>query len=318
MSLIAILWSMAAAAALTLGLVHALVWVTDRRALANLTFSIVAVALTCIASIELRLMHALTPQEYATWVRWLHVPIFFAIAGTVVFVRLYLGTGRVWLAWTIIALRSVILLGNFAAHPNFNFREISSLEQVRFLGEQVSAVGQAVVGPWQWVATVSLVLWTVFVVDAAVKLWRKGGADARRRAVVVGGGILFFVMFAIGQTQLVVWGILRIPILISPPFLVTLAAMAFELSRELLRTARLASDLRDSTQQLELAANATGLGIWVWDIAAKKIQVTDKAQALHGFQDANVIDFDRWIAAIHPDHGAAVRREVEQALVSGR
>jgi two-component system, LuxR family, sensor kinase FixL len=148
MSLITILWSMAAAAALTLSLVHAMVWISDRRAVANLMFSVVAVALACMAPLELRLMNAHTPQEYGVWLRWLHVPIFFAITGTVLFVRLYLGTGRAWLGWSVIALRSVILLGNFATDPNFNFLEISGLAQVPFLGERVSTVAQAVVAPW--------------------------------------------------------------------------------------------------------------------------------------------------------------------------
>ena len=61
--------SMAAAAALTLGVVHALVWVSDRRALANLVFSILAIAVACMAPIELRLMNAHTPEEYGMWWR---------------------------------------------------------------------------------------------------------------------------------------------------------------------------------------------------------------------------------------------------------
>ena len=47
------LWSMAAAAALVLGIVHALVWIYDRRALANLAFSALAVSVAAIAATEL-------------------------------------------------------------------------------------------------------------------------------------------------------------------------------------------------------------------------------------------------------------------------
>ena len=316
MSLITVLWSMAAAAALTLGLVHALVWAYDRRALANLTFSMIALAMACMAPIELRLMHAVTPQEYGMWVRWLQVPVFLAITGLVLFVRLYLRAGRAWLAWTIIALRGVVLLGNFILHPNFSFRQIISLETVSLLGEQVSTVGQAVVGPWQWLATASLILLTVFVTDAARAVWRRGGTDARGKALIVGGGTLIFVVVAAGQTQLLIWGLVRIPVLVTPLFLITLLAMAFELSRELLRAAGLARGLRDSEQRLDLAVGAAGIGIWVWDVAASKVQMTDRARALHGFQE-EVVDFERWLGAIHPDDLAAVRREAERAVWSG-
>jgi hypothetical protein len=61
MSLLIILWSMLAGTALTLGIVHALVWLSDRKALANLAFAVVALALASMAPIELLLMHATGP-----------------------------------------------------------------------------------------------------------------------------------------------------------------------------------------------------------------------------------------------------------------
>src|SRR5688572_6780975 len=317
MSVTAIIWSMAAAAALTLGVVHALVWVTDRSARANLMFSLVAMVFACMAPFELRLMHSQTPEEYGFWVRWIHVPLFFGITGTILFVRLYFGTGRIWLAWLIIALRCVVLAGNFVTHPNFNFSEISSLRELAFLGEAVSTVGDSTVGSWQWLATASRLLFIAFVIDAAVTLWRRGGRDARRKAVVVGGGIATSLAIAIGQNQLVIWGIWHVPLLVSPPFLVMLAAMATELSRDLLRAARLARDLRASETQLELATSAAGLGIWVWDIAARKLRTTHKARAVHGLQEETTVDFDRYVDPIHPDDVASLRRDVQRALASG-
>jgi PAS domain S-box-containing protein len=317
MSVITVLWSIGAGVALTLALVHTLVWLYDRRALANLTFAITALALACMAGIELQLMHAQSPEDYGRWVRWFQVPVFVEITGLVLFVHLYLRTARAWLGWTIIALRFGLLAGNFLLSPNINFRRITSLDQVPLLGEQVWAVGQAEVGSWQWVAVLSLVLLTAFVIDAMAKLWRTGGPDAPRRALVVGGGILIFVLLSMGQTQLVIWGISRSPPLASPPFLITLLAMAFELSRDLLRAAFLARDLRASEQELDLAASAAGLGIWVWDVSKRSVQATEKARALHGFQNGEAIEFERWLAAIHPDHVTDVRREVDWALAHG-
>ena len=64
MNLITVLWSMAAAAALTLALVHLLVWAFDRTAGPNLTFSLIALAVAGMAPTDLGMMQAASPQEY--------------------------------------------------------------------------------------------------------------------------------------------------------------------------------------------------------------------------------------------------------------
>jgi len=52
MSLVTTLWSMQAAAALTLAVLYAVVWSIDRRDLANLTLCVVAVAMAVAARDE--------------------------------------------------------------------------------------------------------------------------------------------------------------------------------------------------------------------------------------------------------------------------
>ena len=317
MNLVTILWSMAAAAALTLCVVHALVWASDRSARESLALSVVALALACMAPIEWQMMFATSPAEYGASVRWLHIPIFFAITGIVLFVWLHFGTGKAWLAWTVIGLRCLILLVNFVAEPTFTFRSIDSLARVPFLGQQVATIGQAAVGPLQWLAVTSLFLLLLFIGDAAVKLWRIGGREAKRKAAVIGGAILLFLLVALGNTQPALWGFARMPVLITPAFFIMLLAMAYELSRHLLHAGRLARDLRESEQHLDLAASAAGLGIWVWDTAARKVQMTQKARALYGFQADETIYLDKWLGVIHPADVAAVRLDIEQALASG-
>jgi signal transduction histidine kinase len=249
MSLLIILWSMLAGTALTLGIVHALVWLSDRKALANLAFAVVALALASMAPIELLMMHATGPGTYATLVRWFQVPIFLANVGLVLFVWLYLGTSRMWLGWLVIGLRTGVLVANFILPTSFNFTEIATLERVSFIGHEVATVGEAASGWWQWLATLSVVLLTVFTLDAAIALWRKGGYESRRRAVIVGGGIVLFVAIAILMTQLVIWGAWHAPLLVTPPFFITMLAMAVELSRDLVRAARLSRELQESEEE---------------------------------------------------------------------
>src|SRR5206468_7403659 len=118
---------------------------------------VMAIAVAIFAALELALMRAQTPEQFGAIVRWLHVPVWLMIASLVVFVRLYLHAGRWWLAWTVIGVRTLSLILNFIFSPNINYREITALKHIRFLGESVS-VADGVVNHWMLVARFGLVL----------------------------------------------------------------------------------------------------------------------------------------------------------------
>jgi two-component system, LuxR family, sensor kinase FixL len=317
-SYVTVLWSMTAAAALLLGLVHLCVWALDRVAWTNLAFAVVALAVAGIVPTELGMMYATTPEEWGEWVRWCHVPIFLVITGIVVFIRLYLGTGRLWLACLIIALRGVILAWNFLVDPNFNFQSIESVERTLFLGEPITIVGKATPGEWQWLATLAGVLFIAYVVDASITLWRRGGKDDRRRAAIIGGSLCFFVLLATGHTQVMIWGVASLPVMIAMPFLLTLVVMAIELSRDILRAPRLARELGESEERLALAARAAGLGLWSWDIVRDRIWATERARQLFGFSSDEKIETRRWLERVHPEDQPLARAALEKAVAGGQ
>jgi len=132
MSLVSILWTTAAAAALTLAAVYGATWLFERRLVTNLFFSLTALATAACARCELGMMHAGTPAELGEWMRWYLVTLFFAIVGQLLFVRSFLGTGRNWLLWSALLARGVILVANLFLRPNFLFREISSVRTRSF------------------------------------------------------------------------------------------------------------------------------------------------------------------------------------------
>lgn len=317
MSYVTIIWSVIAAAALVLGVLHTLVWVLDRRAYANLTFAVVAFAAMGVAWVELGMMSAQSAAAWGAWVRWYHLPNFCLIVGTLAFIRLYLGTGRPWLMWTVIGLRTVILVINFVVDPNFNFERIDSIVRVSLLGEQISIVGDAIAAPRQWIATVATVLSILFVVDAALSLWRRRTAEARRKALVVGGAVAFFFAIAILNTQLVIWGLVKAPTLTAPPFLITLAAMAFEMSRDTLRASRLARELRESQRALELAASAAGLGLWSWDVDKRQLWATLRARTLFGLDATAPLEPHCLLPMIASDDVEQIRESLRAAATTG-
>ena len=266
MSWVTVIWSISSGACLTLAFLQFIVWWKDRTARANLVFSTGAVAVAVFAGLELALMRAETPAQWDLIVRWIHVPAWVLIVSIVAFVRLYLDAGRRWLAWTIVAVRTLALILNFAISPNINYRQVTALRHMPFLGEPVS-VPVGVPNPWMLLAQFSLLLLVIFVVDATITVWRRGN---RRQALVVGGSIVLLVVLASGQAVAMTWGILAMPLTVSLFYLVLVAAMAYELSYDLIRAAQLnrqlqASEvtLRESEQRFRIVADAAPVLIWM-------------------------------------------------------
>ena len=99
----------------------------------------------------------------------------------------------------------------------------------------------------------------------------------------MGGTLAFFIIFSSAQAGLVAAGVLRMPIIVSFPFLAVLLAMGYELSRDVLRAAQLGRDLRESEQRMALATEAANLGVWVRDLVRNEIWASNKWRALFGF-----------------------------------
>src|SRR5262245_35578119 len=309
---------MVASAALLLGVIHALRWAFDRRSRADLSFAVVALAFVGVAITELGSMYAASAKEWGSWIRWCHVPLFFLNVGVLVFIHDYLGTGRAWLGWTTVAVRTGILLFNFGSAPNFNFASVDSIRQIGFLGEPVSVIGEAVTNPWQVVATLSAVLLLAYVLDAAVASWRIGNREARRKAVTIGGSIFVFSLLAVFYTQFVIWLHVELPFLITPSFLVPLCAMSIELSRDMLRASRLTGELNETERRLELAASAADLGLCAWDGRTGRFWATERARDIFGLTDGDSVSVDSWVARLHPDDAPRLQREFEQSFAGKR
>jgi PAS domain S-box-containing protein len=241
---------MMAAASLTLGIFHLVVWAKQRSQPANLTFFALASSVAVFAGFELAIVGSSTPEDLALWLRWAHVPIAAIVVLIVVFVRLYFGVGRPWLAWAAVGSRQLALLLNFTTGASINFQEITGLQQSRFLGEVVSSP----IGPlneWQVVAQVANLLLIAFVVDASVTLWRRGDPVSRRRATVVGGGMFACLVLVIAFSLLILSGAVRAPTIMTPAFFVVVIAVGYELSWDLFVAQRTAEQLRRSEAELQ-------------------------------------------------------------------
>jgi signal transduction histidine kinase len=260
MEIVTILWTFCAAVAMTLAVVCGCVWLVERRDLANLMLCIFAVATAGSATAELGMMHSATTAEYIGWLRRYSAPILLASVSQLFFVHYYLGTGRLWLMWTVIFARSVVALANFVVYPNFNFSSITSLRQVPLFGDQVSTIGVAVTSPWQPFAVASLILWAVYLIDAVIHHWLKGGQESKRKMITVSLGIIFPMLFTISYTQLLVFRVVQAPASNSPWFLSALVMMAFELGRDFILSRRERLELAELKAQLAQVERVSLMG----------------------------------------------------------
>ena len=230
---------MNASACLTLALVNALVWWRRREASANGIFALLALTVVSYAAGEFWLMRATTVETYGLVLRWMHVPLFVGIILLILFVRVHLRAGRLWLAWAIVGTRALSLLLNFGFPPNLNYHQMTALRSIRFLGETIS-VAEGVLSAWMLVGQAALLLLVIFVLDAAITVWRK---DERPQSRVLICALVFLILMGTVQTVLRYWLNLPVPLITSLFFSGVVLAMGLELSLEMIRAGRVAEAL---------------------------------------------------------------------------
>ncbi len=319
MSWTTVLWSMDAAACLTLATIHLAIGLR-RRAVANLLFSLMAVSAATMAALELALMRSPEAAVHAGLIRWAHVPFFTLFVSLVFFVRSYLGAGRLWLAWTATGVRAASLVLNFLSDPNLNYVRIDGIRPLDFLGETIYLTEGVFSGRTR-LGQLSSLLLLFYLLDATRSVWRRG---ERRRAVVVGGSTLFFVFGAMAHTALVMEGVIRSPYLISVFYLGFVAAMAYELTLDVVRTSELSerlqvagAALQESEQRMALAAEAADVGFWLYDVDEDRIWMSERVRTARGYGENEHVDFRRFLEAVHPEDREGIRTTVEEAIRRG-
>jgi PAS domain S-box-containing protein len=312
MNWITTVWSMNAAVCLTLAAFYFAVWCKQRENFLYLLFSCSAIGAAAISWFELLMMNAATVDEYQTLVRWIHVPVWALTLSFVAFVRLYLHAGRPWLAWSIYALRTLVLILNFIFPVGINFREITNIRHFPWGGEMVS-VPDGVPNPWGLVSSFTLLLLLIFCIDATLTVWWRGD---RRRALFVGGSMIFGAILA-WHVPLVIWGVLEIPLFLGFTYTATVAAMGYELSNDMARAAHLARELEKTDKRLNLAADSANLGMWEWDLKKDEVWVTPTRRAQLGFPASGRITSEDLMSRWHAEDREKVRQAVKEAIETG-
>ena len=242
----------------------------DRRRLSPFApFAVSALSITIYIFFELQLLRAQSGGAYNDLLRWSQVCLTAIFVSAIVFIRLYLHAGRVWLAATAIILGLAALLINFSIEPNLNVTSIMSTRQVELFGGVHVSVPDGIVHPWTAVGLAAVVTFLAFVADAMIEGWRRGEPVARRRTVLIGSSYLIAVGGAAANGYLIPFGSIDSVYTLGLPLTTVVLAISAELGRDVMRAAALASPLTDSGREhrlnqdhLALAAQAAQLAPW--------------------------------------------------------
>lgn len=314
MDWVTVVWSSLAGACLILAAMHLPIWFMNRRSWAHLWFSVTVFGVIGLMTSEMISMHTESPEVFEKAVRMAHVIYAFICLGVLGFVHMHFGTGRKWLFGLALGMRLLAVVANFTTGSSLHFIAIHSLRKMAFLGEQVTVIGEWEANPWVILGQLASLALLAYVVDASWRLWRTGNPDGRRRAALLGSSLAIFVVLAPALPALVAAGLLEIPAIASIPFLCMVPAMSYELSREVLRSARLAYDLKSSRQRLSLAAAAANMALWERNLSTGYIWVSDDGRALYGVPPLREIDFDLFMATLHVEDRAMVSRAMNNAI----
>ena len=259
------------------------------------------------------MLNATTVEQYQLLMRWIHVPVWVLTLSFVAFVRLYLHAGRAWLVWSIYTLRTLVLILNFIFPVSINFNRITDIRHFAWGGDIIS-MPVGIPNPWGLLSQVSLLLLLIFLIDATITVWRRGD---RRRALLIGGSMIFGAILA-WHVPLVIWGVLKVPFFLGFTYTAIVAAMAYELSSDMARAARLTPELENSEKRFNLAADSANLGMWEWDLEKDEIWVTPTRRAQLGFPASGRITFEDLISRWHADDRDKVRQAVDEAIRNGK
>jgi PAS domain S-box-containing protein len=135
--------------------------------------------------------------------------------------------------------------------------------------------------------------------------------------LLIGSSMIFGAILA-WHVPLVIWGIIDVPFFLGFTYTAIVAAMAYELSSDMARAARLTRELEISEKRFNLAADSANLGMWEWDLEKDEIWVTPTRRAQLGFPVSGKITFEDLISRWHADDRDKVREIVNDAIQTGK
>ena len=317
MNWITVSWPMVAAACLTLGLIELRIGLAQRhQRAARLLFALSACAMAVACGLELALIQVDTLAQAEVLLSLLRVTIGVVLTALLAFVWSYFGAGNRWVALAFVCLYLIGVVGELMPGEFHTVHTtITGLKTHEAFGGAPFTVLERQFSFWYAFPYLATLMMIAFVVDASIRLWRRGG---RRRALLIGGSITIFLLAGGVQAALVLANGVSMPYTLSWCYLAILVAMATDLSADALAATKLAEQLRESERRMALASAAVDLGMWSWDVADDRVWATDMACTLVGAAETGNMSMATFLARLNPDDREEVKRDFNPLQTEGQ
>ncbi len=227
---------MVIAVCLSLAIFSLMIWIRRPEKKAHLIFAVTAVGAGLFATTDLLSFYTSSVEVLVECLRWANLGVYMILIGLVWFLYFDFRTARLWLAISVSAVWSFLIILNFIMPYSMVYGQISGVELVQLpWGENVfRLIGTRTF--WSNLSDVVSIILLLYYADTSVRLWKKGD---RKRAGIIGGSILLFITAAGIHTPLVDLGLVTSPYLVTFAYMFIIAAMGIEMSNDIIRSAQL-------------------------------------------------------------------------------
>jgi len=223
-----------------------IIWLRRRDSLAYLFFCLTAFAAAFFAVTDLIYFNSESVNELLEAIRWANLAVYGILIGLIWFLYFYFSTARLWLAWTITSLWTILIILNFLSPYTMIYTEVYDLEKVLLpWGEHFFRISGSR-NILSYFADVLSVFILIYFADTSIRLWKK---REKNRALIIGGSTIIFIAAAGIHTPLVDMGVFPPPYLITFAYLFIVLAMAFEISYSVIRSSQLAREVATNEQR---------------------------------------------------------------------
>ena len=304
MSGLTIAFSMCSAASCVFSLLYAFLWSKDRRNPAPILGMLMSATAAVLAILELRLILTDAPGRYVDLLRSTEFTTSLLIVFMSWFAYHHFGTARRWLTVTISIVLGVYMAMQLALPSEIYGEEISLRPILTYWGETFYRP-TGVASIWQYLGDVANLLFAIYVLDAALGLWRAG---KKRRASVIGGAMILFTLSAAILEPLADAGVFRFPYLISFAFLAVIAAMTYELAGEVVKASQYSRELATGELRWHSLLNNLSLLIVELDLAGDIRYVNNYGLSRLGYSNDTLIGKSWLDTAVPPQNREEYRQ----------
>ncbi len=310
MNWIHFLWPMVTGACITLGLINLRIGFVEKPRAARLLFSLSCFAVALVSAMELAMMRADTPARYEVFLGWGNFAAWLALSSLTAFIWTFFRAGNKWLALAGPAVYGAGLLYDLVSEPSLVYLRVTGLKTLQTYGGATYQVAEGVPNPWNVLAYIGVLLMLGFAVDASRGLWRTG---LRRRTIIVGASLVFFIVAAGIHSGLIERGVIHSPYLISWFYLAILIAMGHELTKDVFAATRLGRELRESEVRFRSVTDAAPVMIWMSG-ADRSCNFFNKGWLEYTGRSLEQERGDGWTASVHVEDAAHCHEVYEAAF----